>query len=145
MSQLRVVDRGEVNFLDLIFAENYTLRLFTNQVEAGLTETQLNDLAAADFTEATFTGYAAIGLTGGAWSTVAADPSTATFAVQTFTRSSTGTAQSVWGYYLTMDFDSDEVAFYEQFDGPVVMELINDAIKVIPRMTLRDSVDEATS
>lgn len=141
MSQLRIVDRGENNFLTLIFAEAYTLHLFTTDVETGLTETQLNDLALADFTEATFTGYAEVALSG--WSIVSGDPSRSTHAQVTFTRSSTGTAETIFGYYVTMDFDSDEVAFYEQFDSPVVMELINDAIKVTPRVTLRDEIDAA--
>lgn len=137
MSQLRVVDQGELAFLDLITAVNYTLRLFTNDVEAGLTAGQMEALTEADFDEATFAGYSAAALTGGSWTTVDTDPSFATYAEQSFVRSSTGTAQLIWGYYLETT-TGGFLRYYEQFDGPVSIEFEDDELAVTPLLTLDD-------
>lgn len=144
MSTLRFVSRGEVNVLDRFFAGDMTLHLFTNDVETGLTETQLEALDAADFTEATFAGYAAVTLTGGLWSTLASNPSEATYDAQTFTRTSTGTAQLVRGYYVTDVNDAGALSFYEQFDGPVSIEFTDDALTVTPEVRLDEGAHMPT-
>lgn len=136
MSKLRVVSRGEGNVLDRYLAGDMTLRLFATDVETGVAEEDLEDLADTDFTESTFTGYAAVTLTGGSWSTVSSDPSRATYAQQTFTCSG-GASQSVYGYYLTDDNDSDSLAWYEQFDGPTTIAS-GDSLRVTPRLTAED-------
>lgn len=136
MSLLRFVNRGEVNALDRMTSEDFSLRLFRTDVTTGLTETQIDALDETDFTEATFTGYAAITLTGGSWSTSGSDPSRATYAQQTFTCSG-GSSQQVYGYYLTDDTDSDSLAAFEQFDGPVTISS-GDTLLITPRINLED-------
>lgn len=134
MSALQVVNQGEEAFLDLILAVNYTLRLFQNDVETGLTETQKNALTQAAFTEANFTGYSAAALTGGSWTTTQDDPSTGTYAQQSFTRSGGGAGQLIYGYYLTKT-SGGALQWYEQFDGPQVI-LNGDVLRVTPAITL---------
>lgn len=135
MSQLVIPDAAEEAFLDLILAVNYTLRLFQNDyipIETSVT---------ADFTEADFAGYSAAALTGGSWVSTQGDPSFGTYAQQTFTRSSTGAAQTIYGYYLVTT-TGGLLRAAERFDSPVILELINDAIKITPRITLRDEIDD---
>jgi microcystin-dependent protein len=143
VSQIQVVNQGEEAFLDLITGVNMTLRLYRNDVNAGLTDAQKNALTEASFTEANFTGYAAIALTGGSWTTTQDDPSTASYAQQTFTRSSTGTAQLIYGYYLTKT-TGGALQWYEQFDGPVSIEFINDALRITPFISLDEGSDVPT-
>lgn len=140
MSTTYVPDVGEEHFLDLITAVNYTLRLYTNDVTAGLTDAQIDALVAGSFTEATFAGYAAAALTGGSWTTTPDEPSTGVYAQQTFTRSSTGTTQNVYGYYLTRT-TGGQLEYFHDFGGPVAVTNINDAIAVVPRLTLGDDHD----
>jgi len=135
---LRIPNAAEEAMLDLILAEGYTLRLFTNDVESGLTEAQKEALTAGSFTEATFAGYAGIALTGGSWVTTQGDDeSTGTYAQQTFTRSSTGTPQVIRGYYVTRT-TGGALRWYEYFAGPITVTNINDAIRVTPTFTLDD-------
>ncbi|HMG44649.1 MAG TPA: phage tail protein [Acidimicrobiales bacterium] len=134
---LIVVDAGEEAFLDLILAANYTLRLFRNDATTGLTPPQVDALTAAAFTEANFAGYTSKALTGGSWVTTQANPSTGVYAQQTFTRSSTGTAQLVYGYYVTLT-SGGALRWFEQFPAPVSVEFNGDAIRVTPRITLDD-------
>lgn len=138
----RLVSAGEEHWIDLILAVTRSLRLFTNDVESGLTEVQKEALVAADFTEATFAGYAAKTLTGGSWTTTQEDPTIGTYAQQTYTRSSTGTAQVVRGYYILRSSDST-LEGYEYFSGPITVTSINDTIVVTPAITLEDD-QEAT-
>lgn len=138
MTGLVIVNAGEEWMLDQITASGITLRLFTNDVTSGLTSTEVDELVAGDFTEATFAGYSAAALTGGAWTTTPGDPSTATYAAQTFTRSSTGTGQQVRGYYLTRTTGGALVGF-EEFATPITVTASGDAIVVTPVMTLDDS------
>jgi len=142
---LIVVDQGEHDFLDAITGVGYTLHLFQNDVIDSLTEGQIEALDESDFTESDFAGYSAATLTGGSWTTTAADPSTATYAVQTFTRSSTGTPQDVYGYYVTRTSDG-RLQWFEYLDAefdPVVIENAGEAIQVTPRITLRDDSNDA--
>jgi hypothetical protein len=133
---------AEEAMLDLILAEGYTLRLFTNDVTAGLTEAQIEALTAGSFTEATFTGYAAVALTGGAWVTTALDaPSTGVYAQQTFTRTVSGAAQVVRGYYVTRT-TGGALRWFQYFPGPLTVTNNGDAIVVTPTITLDDQ--EAT-
>jgi hypothetical protein len=139
---LWIANVAEEAFLDLLTAVGYTLRLYTNDVTAGLTASQIEALTAAAFTEATFTGYTAKTLTGGSWTTTQADPSTATYAQQTFTRTSTGTAQTVYGYYVTRTSDG-VLMWFERFTGPITTTTNGDAIVITPTLTLADD-QEAT-
>lgn len=136
MSTIQVVNQGEEAFLDLITNVDMTLRLYKTDVTAGLTPDQIEALDESDFTEADFAGYAASSMTT-AWTTTQGNPSTATRAEVTFTRSSTGAAQSIFGYYVTRNSDG-ALQWFEQFDGPVSVEFINDAIQTTPTLTLDD-------
>lgn len=144
MSKTYVTGAGEEAFLDLLTAVNYTVRLFINDVTAGLTPTQVEALTAADFTEATFPGYAAAPLTGGSWVTTQDDPSTATYAAQMFTRSATGTAQAIYGFYVVTTTGGN-LRWFEMFDGPIIVTDSGDAISVTPRLTLDDGEDSDMS
>lgn len=134
---LVVVNQGEEAFLDLVLAVNYTLRLFTNDVTAGLTQSQIDALDETDFVEATFPGYAGSAITGGTWTTTPADPSTGANTQRTFTRTSTGAAQLVRGYYLVTT-TGGLLRWFEQFPAPVSVEFANDQVLVTPRITLDD-------
>lgn len=135
MSSLVVVNQGEDAFLDLIVGLSYTVHLFTNDVTAGLTPSQIDALDETDFTEATFPGYASTTAQGVDWTVTPADPSVATNVQKTFTRSSTGTAEVIRGYYVLR---SGALRWFEQWDGPVSIEFINDQINITPELTLDD-------
>jgi hypothetical protein len=137
---LIVVNQAEEHFLDLILGVNYTLRLFKNDAAGSLTQAQLDALTEASFTEADFAGYAGIALTGGSWTTTTGDPCTGTYAAQTFTRSSTGTAQTLYGYYVTRT-TGGALEWFEEFTVPLVIEFINEAVTITPRLTLSDTGD----
>lgn len=139
---LYIPNVAEEAFLDLLTAVGYTLKLYTTDVTAGLSAAQIEALTAASFTEATFTGYAAKVLTGGSWVTSQADPSTATYAQQTFTRTSTGATQTVYGYYVTRTSDG-VLMWFEKFTGPIATSTNGDAIVITPTLTLDDH-QEAT-
>lgn len=137
---LEVVDQAEEHFLDLILGVNYTLRLFKNDVTAGLTATQVDALTQASFTEANFTGYVSKALTGGSWTTAAGNPCVGTYAQQTFTSTVDQAQQLIYGYYVTRTSDG-ALEWFEKFAGPVVVEFNGDNIKVTPRLTLKDEGD----
>jgi len=133
---------GEEFFLDSILAAGYTLRLYTNDVTAGLDDEQIDALVAGYFTEATFAGYSASAITGGTWTTTQADPTVGTNTQRTFTRSSTGTPQTVYGYYVTRT-TGGALAWFEPFPGPLTVTNNGDTIRVTPTITLDDD-KEAT-
>ena len=133
-----VVNQAEEAWLDLVLAVNYTLRLYRNNVTSGLTPDQIEALTEASFTEANFAGYAAAALTGGSWVSTQGNPSTGAYAQQTFTRSSTGTAQLIYGHYLTKT-SGGALQYFEHYPAPVSIEFIGDAHKVIPTITLDDA------
>lgn len=135
-----VVNQAEEHFLDLILGVNYTLRLFKNDVTLGLTPTQIDALTESSFTEADFSGYSAAALTGGSWATTPGDPCVGVYAQQTFTRTSTGTAQTVYGYYLTRT-TGGALQWFEEFTTPLVVEFIGENISVTPQITLSDTQD----
>lgn len=133
-----VPNAGEEAFLDLILAVNYDLKLFTNDVT--LDVDYPDGLVTADFTEATFTGYAAKSLTGGSWTSTPADPSTGTYAQQEFERTSTGAQQTIYGYYVVTTTGGN-LRWYELFPTPIVVEFSGDLIRITPRITLADTLD----
>lgn len=137
MSAIQVVNQGEEAMLDLITDVDMTLRLYRTNVVLGLTDVQIEALTQAAFTEANFAGYAASSMTT-AWTTTQGNPSTATRPEVSFTRSSTGTAQLIYGYYVTRNSDG-ALQWFEHFDGPVSVEFNGDVIKVTPTLTLDDA------
>lgn len=88
----------------------------------------------ADLTEADFTGYAAITLTAASWSFVAGNPSTLSYAEQTFT-STAAQNQTIYGYAL-IQVTSGLLVWVERFTSPLVILHNLDTIGVIPAITL---------
>lgn len=108
--------------------EPLTLRLFTNNVTPGETDT------AATFTEASGNGYAAIPLSGAGWTVTPGAPTSAAHSQQTFTF--TGALGNVYGYYLTRTTSGD-LAYAERFsDGPYAIANNGDQIKITPTITM---------
>lgn len=141
---LKIPNQGEAAMLGLVASIQYHVRLFTNHVENGLNATQINALTESSFTEATFAGYAAVALTAGNWTTAEGNPSTATYnATVSFIRTSTGTDQPQYGYYVTRSSDS-KLMWYEYFDPTptaVSIDTAGEQIDVVPRLTGADTVD----
>ena len=137
---LIVVDQAEKHFIDLVLAVGYTLRLYKNNVTAGLTQAQKDALTESSFTEATFTGYAARTLTGGSWTTGTGNPATGTYAQQSFASSADQSAQAIYGYYVTRTLDG-KLEWFEPFTSPVTVQFNGDMILVTPAITLADTGD----
>lgn len=139
---LITVNQGTEADLDLILAVGYTLRLFKNDVTSGLDDTAIAALTEASFQEADFPGYASVAIAGGAWTTTPGNPGVATYTQQAFIRSSSGAVQNIYGYYYTVTA-TGALRRFKRFPpvGGVEMTLINDEIRVTPRITLtgRDS------
>lgn len=107
---------------------NVTLRLFKNN----FTPSE-GDGTSTGYTEATFTGYAGVILTGTSWGITPGDPTVAAYAQQTFTCSS-ATSESIYGYYLATS--SGGVVVAEAFsDGPYVVTNNGDLIRVTPQIS----------
>jgi hypothetical protein len=140
---LRIPDVGETADLAKICDVVYDLRLFTNDVEDGLTEEQIQALTAGDFDEATFPGYSAVTLAVVDWTITAGDPSTAEQPVQTFASTADDDPETILGYYVTEPGDSDALRWYEYFVGPVIVEFEGDEIRITIRRTHEDTVDAA--
>jgi len=92
--------------------------------------------AIADLTLATWTGYGAITLTGASWAITDADPSSASYAKQTFT--STAGSQNVNNYGYVVTNSAGTIALWgETFsDGPYNIANNGDKIEVTPVFTL---------
>lgn len=135
-------NQGEKILLDLLLSIGMTMKLYKVDVTAGLTATQKEALTEASFTEATFSGYTSKALAGGFWATTASDPSTGIFAQQSWTRTVTGTTETIYGYYMTRTSDG-KLLWFERFTGPVGMTTNGDILRVTPTITLEDD-QEAT-
>ena len=118
-------------FVGKTAGQNLVLRLFQSNTTPAETDTE------ATYTEANFTGYAAVTLTAANWSFAAGEPSTLSYAQQTFTSTAGSQNQSVYGYYLTQ-VTSGKLVYSERFtDGPYTIVNNGDAIKVTPQITLQ--------
>lgn len=137
MAQFRTPNVAETAFIADITASDLRLRLFTNQVESGLTAAQIAALTSGDFTEATFTGYSETTLTGGSWTITAGDPTRATYAEQTFQSTANQTLQNIWGYYLTSL--AGVLRGYRQLDAPIAVEFNLEELRITPILELSDS------
>lgn len=126
---------GETTVLNVflkqtVAPETVILKLYQNNITPSATD------VAGTYTEATFTGYSAITLAAATWTVVAANPSTATHAQQTFTSSANQATQQVYGYYL-IGTTSGKLYWAERFsDGPYPISFNNDQIKITPKITL---------
>lgn len=105
------------------------LHLFKSNTTPGETDT------VATYTEATFTGYAAVTLTGASWTVTNADPASASYAKQTFTSSAGSQNENVYGYYVT-NSGGTILMWAERFsDGPYNVVNNGDKIEVTPVFT----------
>ncbi len=133
----RLPDEARLGWLQEGVSVNWQLHLFKNNVELNKTLDQINDITAASFDEADFPGYSAVTLNSGTWTFAAADPATGEYPEQAFTRSSTGTAQDIYGYYYTRSTGGN-IRGYRQWDAPRVVEFSADTIGIRPRLYLDD-------
>ncbi len=111
--------------------ENLVLRLFKNDLQPAEAD------AVGAFTEATFTGYGAITLTGATWAApVEGDPTTIEYGAQTFLSSAAQALQNIYGWYMTRA-SSGRIVCSERFsNGPYAISNDGDFIEVIPRLSL---------
>lgn len=130
---LLVVNQGEAIALEALvnktLAQNLVLRLFKNNKTPSETDTE------ADYTEADFTGYAALTLVGALWNSSPGAPSQVDYAQQVFASSAGAQNQPVYGYHLTQ-LTSGKLVWAERFtDGPYTIVNNGDQIKVTPKIT----------
>lgn len=119
------------NFLNKVGPQDQKLRLYKT-TDVTISETSVT----ADFTEATFTGYAEAALSGASWTITPGAPSSASYAQQTFTSSADQAAQVIYGYYVVQT-TSGKLLWAERFtDGPYTIANNGDAIKVTPNFTM---------
>jgi hypothetical protein len=118
-------------FVNKAAPENLVLRLYQNDITPAETD------AAATYTEATWTGYGALTLTGATWGAPSEGaPSSIAYAQQTFTSTAGAQSQNNYGYYMTRA-TSGRIALAERFsDGPYQIVNNGDQIKVTPQITL---------
>lgn len=140
----RIVNQGEIIALEYLVnkdsPENLVLRLFKNDVENGLSASQKEALDETDFTEADFTGYAALTLTGASWVSTPGDPGNVSYAEQVFASTANQTAQTIYGWYLTR-LTGGELVMYDYLNNPQVIQNDGDQIRVTPTLTAQDTID----
>lgn len=130
---LLVPDQGEQIALEAMVGktagQNLILRIFQNNY------TPVEATTEANVTEATFTGYAAITLVAANWVYASGNPSSLSYAQQTFTSSAGAQNQATYGYYLTQA-TSGKLVWAERFsDGPYTIVNNGDTIKITPVIT----------
>ena len=130
-------DQGEAILLSLLVNKTsvYTqqdlkLRLYKSNTTPGESDTE------ATYTEADFTGYSNISMTGSSWTvSTTSGVTTAEYPQQTFTSSAASQNQSIYGYYVTQS-TSGKLVYAERFaDGPYVVNNDGDAIKITAKIT----------
>lgn len=129
---LNVPDVGENIALEALVnktaPQNLTLKLFSNNITPSDTD------VAGTYTEATFAGYASISLTGASWG--AASAGTITYgSQQTFTRSTTGTTENIYGYYVIQAVSGILVWSERDASAPFAVTNSGDAIKLTPTIS----------
>lgn len=127
---LNFPDVGENLALEMITnktaPQNLVLKLYKNNITPSDTDT------AATYTEADFTGYSAITLTGASWG--AASGGTIAYAQQTFTCSG-ASSNSIYGYFVIQT--TSTVLLYSERDAsaPFTVAVSGDAVKVTPTIS----------
>lgn len=117
-------------FCNKLAPQDLVLRLFKNDITPAETDT------AASYTEADFSGYAAITLTGANWAAaVAGAPSSIAYAQQTFTSNAAQALQNIYGYFMTRAA-SGRIALAERFvAAPFGIVNNGDFISITPTIT----------
>jgi hypothetical protein len=108
------------------------VKLMLYKTNTALTETY----AMGDATVADFTGYSTVTLSGASWTITDADPSSASYAKQTFTSSAGSQNQDIYGYIVTNS--GGTIALWgETFtDGPYNIANVGDKIECTVVFTL---------
>lgn len=111
--------------------ENLVLKLFKSNTTPSETDT------AGTFTEATFTGYSSITLTGSSWGSPATGaPSSITYgSQQTFTASAGSQTDDIYGYYIIRATSTDLVWAERDGAAPFAIRNNGDNIKITPVIT----------
>lgn len=108
--------------------QNLVLKLFSSNTTPAEGDT------AVTYTEATFAGYAAATLTGASWNAASAG-SIAYSAQQTFTRSTTGTTENIYGYYVVQVTSGTLVYAERDVSAPFAVTNNGDTIKITPTIS----------
>lgn len=127
---LVVPNNGEGDALDAFVGKalpsSLVLKLYSNNVTPAETD------AAAAYTECAISGYSAITLTPGSWTTTEGAPSETAYAQQTFTLTAGG---DVYGYYMTRS-GGGRIALAERFtSAPFTLPSGGGTVKVTPKIT----------
>lgn len=117
---------------------NWVMHLFTNDVLDGLTPGEVGLLDSSDFVDASFPGYSSVTLASASWVFTDGDPSMGVYPAQTFTRSSTGAAELVYGYYFTRA-TGGAMRGFRQWSAPKTLEFADEALTITPSMFLTDT------
>jgi hypothetical protein len=131
---LLVPNEGEIIALEAFVGKtaggDQNLKLFQSNTTPSETDTN------ATYTEATWTGYAAIAINGASWGAASGGaPSSIAYAQQTFTSSAGSQSQNNYGYYVTQT-TTNKLKWAERFgDGPYTIVNNGDQIKVTPTVT----------
>ena len=111
--------------------DDVLVRLFTNNIEP----TPASVLA--DFTQATFTGYAASAAV--SWDAVFTDllgNAVVRGDTETFVATGTPTPETIYGYYLTKSGGGGALVGSQRFTTPVNITLGGDGLTVVPEMVI---------
>jgi len=109
--------------------QDLVLRLYKSNTTPAETDT------AGSYTEADFTGYSSVSLTGASWTLTEGAPSHADYAQQSFTSSAGSQNQDVYGWYATRT-TSGRIACAERFaTAPWNIANNGDKIQVTPVIT----------
>jgi hypothetical protein len=135
---LKVVNGGESLALQYLVnkasPQDLVLRLYKND------KTPADTDVVGDYTEADFTGYAAITLAGASWTVSEGDPAEAEFAERTFESAADQAVQTIYGYYLTRA-TGGELVLAERFPTAQAIQNNGDRIQVTPTITAEDESD----
>jgi hypothetical protein len=128
---LKVVDGGLTKILDKLmtaYGSTLTIKLFKSNTTPAAGDT------AGTYTEADFPGYASQTITTWGAATIASSVATSTAEQKTFTRSSTGTVQNIYGYFV---LDSGGNLLWAERDpsAPIALTNSGDAYLVTPKFT----------
>ena len=100
--------------------------------------TPLTTSVIGDFTESTFAGYAAASLTTWPTPTVAAHVASMAAAAVTFTRSTTGATEAIYGYYVTDNASTVLLWAERDANAPINVTNSGDSYTVTPTLAAKD-------
>lgn len=129
---LNVPDEGENLILEMLVNKTAAQNLVYHLYKTNITPSDTDVNTTYSPNESTFTGYAAITLTGASWGTAAAGA--IAYAQQTWTCSGVS-AESVYGYYVTQLTSTKLMWAEKDASAPFAIAISGDAVKVTPAIT----------